>query len=221
MTEYASDLAATIVFPKDSLQNTLGDCLQQHKLSQLRIAETEKYAHVTFFFNGGSDQPFAHEQRLLIPSPKVATYDNNPEMSSFVITEELIKIIQQKTYDVIICNFANADMIGHTGNLTAAIAAIEAIDLCLGKIITAITAVDGEMMITADHGNAEQMFDEHSAQPHTAHTTSLVPLIYVGKRKLKFNSSVATLANVAPSMLALLGLTIPPEMTGKSLINFN
>lgn len=220
-TEYAADLIAAVIFTKPNLTNTLGSCLQQHNLSQLRIAETEKYAHVTFFFNAGNEQAFANEHRILIPSPKITTYDAKPEMSVYQITAELVQAITNKTYDVIICNFANADMVGHTGNLAATIAAVEAIDVCLGKITAALLAVGGEALITADHGNAEQMYDPAVNQAHTAHTTSLVPLIYIGQRNIRLKSGAASLADIAPSLLNLLAIAIPTEMTGKSLIEFN
>jgi 2,3-bisphosphoglycerate-independent phosphoglycerate mutase len=216
LTEYDATLNTSIAFPPDRLDNILASYLSQKGLRQLRIAETEKYAHVTFFFNGGVETPFTGEDRILIPSPKVATYDLQPEMSAPELTDRLVAEIKSQQYDVIICNFANPDMVGHTGNLPAAIKAIEAIDTCLGKIIPALQSVGGEALITADHGNAEMMFDKTTQQPHTAHTCELVPLIYVG-RSAKVVKANGILSDIAPTMLYLMGLTQPAEMTGKSL----
>jgi 2,3-bisphosphoglycerate-independent phosphoglycerate mutase len=185
--------------------------------SLICILETEKYAHVTFFFNGGIEKPYPGEDRILIPSSKVATYDLQPEMSAYEVTERLVEEIKSKRYDLIICNFANPDMVGHTGNMTAAIKAIETIDECLKKIIPALQSVGGEALITADHGNAELMFDEKTQQPHTAHTNELVPLIYAG-RKAAFTQSEGVLSDVAPTLLYLMGLAKPAEMSGKNLI---
>lgn len=217
LTEYDKTLNTAIAFPSESLNNILGAYLSELGLKQLRIAETEKYAHVTFFFNGGIESPFPGEDRILIPSPKVATYDLQPEMSAPEVTDQLITAIKSQKYDVIICNFANPDMLGHTGNLPATIQAIEVIDACLGKIITALQAVGGEALITADHGNAEIMFDDQTQQPHTAHTTELVPLIYVGRKAttVKFKG---LLSDIAPTMLYLLDIPQPKEMTGTTLL---
>jgi len=219
LTDYASNLAATVIFPPYSLNNLLGDCLQTADLKQLRLAETEKYAHVTFFFNGGRDQACKYEDRLLIPSPHVATYDLQPEMSAEALTDALIQAIEANSYDVIICNFANADMVGHTGDFHAACLAIEALDKSLARWIPVLLAAGGEALITADHGNAECMFDEESQQPHTAHTTEKVPCVYIG-RKAVLQETGGTLADVAPTLLHLLGLNKPLEMTGHSLIQF-
>lgn len=217
LTEYDKTLATQIAFAPESLTNILGDYLSQRHFKQLRIAETEKYAHVTFFFNGGREQPYAGEDRILIPSPKVATYDLQPEMSAFEVTEQLVQAIKCEKYDVIICNFANPDMLGHTGNLAAAIKAIEVIDDCLEKIITALQAVGGEAIITADHGNAEIMFDHNHQQPHTAHTHELVPFLYIGRNACAAKKQ-GILSDIAPTMLYLMDLPQPKEMTGESLI---
>lgn len=216
LTEYDKTLKTKIAFAPEPLSNILGEYLSHLNLTQLRIAETEKYAHVTFFFNGGIEQPFKGEDRILIPSPKVATYDLQPEMSAPELTDRLVSEIKKQHYDVIICNFANPDMVGHTGNFPAAVKAIETIDTCLGKIISALKEVGGEAIITSDHGNAEMMFDENTQQPHTAHTSELVPLIYVG-RSAKNNKSNGILSDIAPTMLYLMGLPKPTEMTGSSL----
>lgn len=216
LTEYDITLKTSIVFPSESLNNILGEYLSQLGLKQLRIAETEKYAHVTFFFNGGIEKAYPGEDRILIPSPKVATYDLQPEMSAVEVTNKLVEEIKNQRYDVIICNFANPDMLGHTGNLPATIKAIETIDACLEKITTALLSVGGEAIITADHGNAEIMFDDHTHQPHTAHTQELVPLIYLG-RPAVFVKSKGILSDIAPTLLYLLDLPQPKEMTGISL----
>jgi 2,3-bisphosphoglycerate-independent phosphoglycerate mutase len=217
LTEYDSTLKVAAAFAPIPLNNLLGEYLSRLGLHQLRLAETEKYAHITFFFNGGIEKPHPGEKRILIPSPKVATYDLQPEMSAPEVTDRLVAEIISQRYDVIICNFANPDMVGHTGNLPAAIKAIETIDRCLSKIITALQTVGGEALITADHGNAEIMFDDTTQQPHTAHTQQLVPLIYVG-RNASFTESVALLSDIAPTLLYLLGLSQPAEMTGKPLL---
>ena len=218
LTEYASDIPSQIAFPQQSLTNGLGEYLAQHHLSQLRIAETEKYAHVTFFFNGGDENPAVNETRVLIPSKKVSTYDLTPKMSAIEITEHLLKVIKEKTYDVIICNFANPDMLGHTGNLTATLQGISCIDDCIGKLIACLQACGGEAIITADHGNAECMFDEKTQQAHTAHTNEPVPFVYIG-RPAQINSvSHPSLADIAPTLLNLLNLPKPKEMTGQNLL---
>lgn len=216
LTEYASDIEAPSAFAPQSLHNTLGEYLANLGKSQLRIAETEKYAHVTFFFNGGREQPFANEERILIPSPKVKTYDLQPEMSAFEVTDKLVEAIASHQFDAIICNFANGDMVGHTGDFKAAVMAVEAIDKCLGRIESAIRDNDGDLLITADHGNVEQMQDDETGQPMTSHTSGPVPLVYVGNTGLQF-SGEGRLADIAPTLLTLLSLPIPEEMTGKSL----
>ncbi len=216
LTEYEAGLPVNVAYPPQGLQNVMGEYLSNLGMTQLRIAETEKYAHVTFFFNGGREVPFKGEDRILVPSPKVATYDLQPEMSAPEVTNKLVSAIESGKYNSIICNFANADMVGHTGNFKAAVQAIEVLDTCLGKIITALHKVHGEALITADHGNAEKMQDETTGQAHTAHTTDPVPLIYVG-RKAQILHQDGVLSDVAPTMLSLMGLPIPPEMTGRVL----
>ena len=217
LTEYAADLPVTAVaFSAGSMENTLGEVLANLGLSQLRIAETEKYAHVTFFFSGGREAAFAGEQRILIPSPKVATYDLQPEMSLPELTDRLVAEIRARNFDFIACNVANADMVGHSGIESAAIKAAEAIDLALGKITSAIRESGGEMLVTADHGNLEQMVDEQGI-PHTQHTVGPVPLVYVGRRARLHNGA---LRDLAPSVLALMGIEAPLEMTGRSLVEF-
>lgn len=217
MTQYSADLHAAVIFPPTQLENTVGEIVSKHNLTQLRIAETEKYAHVTFFFNGGREIKFPHEDRILIPSPQVATYDLQPEMSAITLTDKLISEISKDKYDVIICNYANADMVGHTGNYAATIKAIETIDTCLKKLGDAVLAKNGQMLITSDHGNAECMFDAATQQPHTAHTSELVPLLYVGNANLKFKSIDATLSDIAPTLLHLINIPVPHEMTGQIL----
>lgn len=216
LTEYAADIKAPIAYPSSDLVNTLGETLQNRDLTQLRISETEKYAHVTFFFNGGKEEPFKGEDRILIQSPKVATYDLQPEMSSTELTDKLVAAIESTDYDVIICNYPNGDMVGHTGNFEAAVKACEAVDTCIGRVVEALEKVGGECLITADHGNAEQMTDETTGQAHTAHTSELVPLIYVGR-----DAEIETggrLSDLAPTMLTLMGQDVPAEMTGRSII---
>lgn len=218
LTQYAADINAQVAFVPQTLTNSLGEYVAKIGLKQLRIAETEKYAHVTFFFNGGLEQPFSGEDRSLIPSQKVTTYDLTPEMSAPEITDQLIKAITSKKYDLIICNFANPDMVGHTGNFAATVQAIEVIDQCLGKIIQALKEVGGEAIITADHGNAEFMFDPQTNQPHTAHTVEPVPVIYIGRPAKIVHDTERTLADIAPTLLVMMGLPKPEEMTGESLI---
>lgn len=217
LAEYDARFAAPIAFKTQPLTHLLAECISHAGLRQLRIAETEKYAHVTFFFNGGVEPPYLGEERILIPSPKVATYDLKPEMSAPELTDRLVDEIRSGQFDVIICNFANPDMVGHTGNFDAAVKAIETIDECLGKIVKALKEVGGEALITADHGNAECMFDSETNQPHTAHTSDPVPLIYVG-RDAKIVNQEGKLSDIAPTMLYLLGLSVPDEMTGKKLL---
>ncbi|MDP1602807.1 MAG: 2,3-bisphosphoglycerate-independent phosphoglycerate mutase [Legionella sp.] len=217
MTRYAKSITTECAFPPCLLHNTLGEIIAEKGLSQLRIAETEKYAHVTFFFNGGCEQVFANEDRILIPSPSVATYDLLPEMSAAELTRALVDAINSDVYDVIICNYANADMVGHSGNFQATIQAIECLDRCLNLIGEALTAKDGALLITADHGNAEAMFDETTKQAHTAHTSLPVPLLYVG-RDWDFKKTKGSLIDIAPTILALLNIAKPLEMTGNSLL---
>lgn len=215
MTEYLEGLDVSIAFPPAGLPRLFGEILAEQGLRQLRIAETEKYAHVTFFFNGGREQPYPLEQRILIPSPKVATYDLQPEMSAPALAEQLALAIRSGKFDVIICNVANPDMVGHTGSMAAAIAAVEAVDRCLATVLQAIDDQGGEMLITADHGNVEQMLDPVSGQSLTSHTTNPVPLLFHGRPGSLRPSG--TLRDIAPTMLHLLDLPQPAEMTGKSL----
>lgn len=216
MTRYdASINGVEIAFPPQSLANTFGEYISFKGLTQLRIAETEKYAHVTFFFNGGVEVEYPGEERALIPSPAVATYDMQPEMSAYLVTDEIEKRIASLKYDVIILNFANCDMVGHTGKFDAAVAAVEAVDKCLGRVLVAIEKAGGAALITSDHGNADRMYDTDGS-PFTAHTTNPVPLAVVGYPcKLREGG---ILADIAPTMLEMLGLEQPEEMTGKSLI---
>ncbi|OUR73008.1 phosphoglycerate mutase (2,3-diphosphoglycerate-independent) [Methylophaga sp. 41_12_T18] len=216
LTEYKKDFKAPIAFPSEKLNNVLGSHLSSLGLRQLRIAETEKYAHVTFFFNGGRDEPFDGEDRILVPSPKVETYDLQPEMNAAALTDKFVEAIESDKYDVIICNFANADMVGHSGNYDAAVNAVEALDECLGRVWSALKKHGGEMIVTADHGNAELMKNEQTGQAHTAHTSNLVPLIYAGREVSNMNKG--TLSDVAPTMLSLMNLPIPAEMGQDSLI---
>ena len=220
MVEYSDALNHFMrpLFPAQKLEHVLGQVLAEAGLKQLRIAETEKYAHVTFFFNGGEETVFPGEERILVPSPKVATYDLKPEMSAVELTDRLVEAIGSGAFDFIVVNFANTDMVGHTGDLAAAIKAVETVDRCLGRIEKAIGKSGGVMLITADHGNAEQMRDAATGQPHTAHTTNLVPLILVGSRQGTTALENGKLADIAPTVLDLLGLGKPEEMTGRSLI---
>lgn len=217
LTQYSAKIPAPAAFAPSSLGNVLGEYLAKNGKTQLRIAETEKYAHVTFFFSGGREEPFEGEERILIPSPKVATYDLQPEMNAPEVTDRIVEAIEQQRFDVIIVNYANGDMVGHTGVFEAAVKAVEALDTCVGRIVEALDKVDGEALITADHGNVEQMEDACTGQAHTAHTTEPVPFIYVGKRKVKVRDG-GVLADVAPTMLKLLGLEKPVEMTGTSIL---
>ncbi|QIQ20255.1 2,3-bisphosphoglycerate-independent phosphoglycerate mutase [Zophobihabitans entericus] len=215
LTEYADNIDASIAYPAQSLTNTLGEWLAKHNKTQLRISETEKYAHVTFFFNGGVEAPFTSEDRILVNSPKVATYDLQPEMSSEELTDKLVGAIESAKYDVIICNYPNGDMVGHTGMFDAAVKAVEALDHCIGRVVEAVKKVDGQLLITADHGNAEKMRDDETGQAHTAHTNLPVPLIYVGKPATAVSGG--KLSDLAPTMLTLIGMPVPAEMTGKPL----
>ena len=206
-----------IAFKKEQIKNTLGEVICKQGGKQLRIAETEKYAHVTFFFNGGEEKQYEGEDRILVPSPKVETYDLKPEMSAYEVTEKVLEAIESEKYNCIILNFANPDMVGHTGNLEAAIKAVETIDECAGKIVNAIKSKKGNLIITADHGNAEQMIDLKTGEPHTAHTTNLVPLILISEKEgLKLKQG--KLADLAPTILELMNIEKPEEMTGESLI---
>ncbi len=217
LTEYNEHFHVPVAFPPERLRNTFGEYIARLGLHQLRIAETEKYAHVTFFFNGGVEQPYPGEDRILIPSPNVATYDLLPEMSAPEVTDKLAAVIKNGHYDAIICNYANADMVGHTGSFEAAVKAIEVIDACLGHLIAAAHQAGCELIITADHGNAEQMRDDVNNQAHTAHTCNPAPFIYVG-RPAETPCATGTLADIAPTMLYIMGIDKPPEMSGQSLI---
>ncbi|MDH5229819.1 MAG: 2,3-bisphosphoglycerate-independent phosphoglycerate mutase [Gammaproteobacteria bacterium] len=219
LTEYHEDFSASVAFPPERLRNVFGSYISDLGLRQLRIAETEKYAHVTFFLNGGVEEPFAGEDRTLIPSPDVATYDLQPEMNAPKLTEELLKAIQSDKYDVIICNYANPDMVGHTGNFDATVKAIETLDSCLEKVVSEVQAVGGELILTADHGNAELMLNQQSGQAHTAHTTNPVPFVYIGREAEL--AAIGALSDVTPSMLYLMGIEKPAEMGGQSLINLS
>jgi 2,3-bisphosphoglycerate-independent phosphoglycerate mutase len=220
MTRYSDDFQVEVVYPPAKIVNSFGEYVASLGISQLRIAETEKYAHVTFFFNGGEERVFPGEDRILIPSPHVATYDLKPEMSAVEVTDELVQAIDSRKYGAIICNYANADMVGHTGNFEAAVKAIETLDRCLGRVIEAATRAGMELLITADHGNAEKMREVSTkkvlGQAHTAHTSNLVPLLYVGREATMATSG--TLEDIAPTMLTLMGLPVPPQMTGQPLV---
>ncbi|PVZ10307.1 MULTISPECIES: 2,3-bisphosphoglycerate-independent phosphoglycerate mutase [unclassified Pseudomonas] len=217
LTQYSAKIPAPAAFGPTSLNNVLGEYLAKHGKTQLRIAETEKYAHVTFFFSGGREEPFEGEERILIPSPKVATYDLQPEMSAPEVTDKIVDAIEHQRFDVIVVNYANGDMVGHSGVLAAAVKAVECLDTCVGRITAALEKVGGEALITADHGNCEKMEDETTGQAHTAHTTEPVPFIYVGKRNVRVREG-GVLADVAPTMLFLMGLAKPQEMTGTSIL---
>jgi len=216
LTEYHQNFGYDIAFPSVDIKNCLGEYLSILGMKQLRLAETEKYAHVTFFLNGGVDTPFPGEDRILVPSPKVRTYDLQPEMNAGEVTDHLVDAITGGLYDVIICNYANCDMVGHTGIIPAAVLAVEAVDASLQHVVDALKSVGGQLLLTADHGNIEQMVDKTTGQPHTAHTTNKVPLVYVcGDKPL---ASGGGLSDLAPTMLAILGVAQPEEMTGRSLI---
>ncbi len=207
-----------IAFRKELLKNTFGEVVSNAGLTQLRIAETEKYAHVTFFFNGGEEKQYKGEDRILVPSPKVETYDMKPEMSAYEVTDKVLEALKSDKYDVVILNFANTDMVGHTGSLQAAIKAVETVDECVGKIVEIIEEKNGNLIITADHGNAEQMIDYKTGEPHTAHTTNPVPIILIADDKSLKLKKDGKLADLAPTMLELMGLEKPNEMTGQSLL---
>jgi 2,3-bisphosphoglycerate-independent phosphoglycerate mutase len=219
LTEYKKDFTAPAAYPPEKFNNLFGDYIAQKGLTQLRIAETEKYAHVTFFFNGGRDAPYEGEERILVPSPKVETYDQQPAMSAPEVADQLVKAIHSNKFDVIICNFANADMVGHTGNFDAAVKAVEAVDNCLGRIWSALKEAGGEMLVTADHGNAEKMQDDEKGQAHTAHTSNLVPLLYAGRDGKC--AAQGNLSDIAPTMLNLMNLPIPTEMSKHLLVELN
>jgi 2,3-bisphosphoglycerate-independent phosphoglycerate mutase len=207
-----------VAFDKVSIDNTFGQFLAEHKMTQLRLAETEKYAHVTFFFNAGVEVPNEGEDRILVNSPKVATYDLQPEMSVYKVAENLVEAIKSGKYDVIICNFANPDMVGHTGVLQAAVKAIEAVDECVGKAVDALLSVNGQMFLCADHGNAEQLIDYNTNEPYTAHTTNPVPFILINYDENYTLDEGGRLADIVPTMIDMMGMTKPEEMTGRSLL---
>jgi 2,3-bisphosphoglycerate-independent phosphoglycerate mutase len=217
-TQYADDIDANCAFRPEKLVNVLGDYVAQHNMTQLRIAETEKYAHVTFFFSGGREALFPGEERQLIPSPNVATYDLKPEMSAPELTDKLVEAITSGRYDLIVCNYANGDMVGHTGVYDAAVKAVETLDKCLGRVEKALLKVGGQALITADHGNCEQMLDYDSGQQHTQHTTDLVPLVFIGSKQVSLQNEGGILADIAPTLLGLMELPQPPEMTGSNLL---
>jgi len=217
LTEYAEDIEASCAFGPEKLANVLGEHLAKRHMTQLRIAETEKYAHVTFFFSGGREELFPGEDRMLIASPNVATYDLQPEMSAPELTDKLVEAITSGKYDLIVCNYANGDMVGHTGVFAAAVKAVETLDECLGRVERALQQVGGQALITADHGNCEQMLDYESGQRHTQHTTDLVPLLYIGPKQLALQSTGGILADIAPTLLALMNVPQPVEMTGHNL----
>jgi 2,3-bisphosphoglycerate-independent phosphoglycerate mutase len=221
MTDYGGQFDLPVAFPTVDLRNTFGEIVAARGLHQLRIAETEKYAHVTFFFNGGEETPFPGEDRILVPSPQVATYDLKPEMSAAEVTDRLVEALDSRDYDAIICNYANADMVGHTGDFEAAVRCIETLDVCLGRLAEACRRTGTEMLITADHGNAEQMRAATGGcgaeEAHTAHTSNLVPLVYLGRAAEL--ASGGTLSDIAPTLLALMALPQPSEMTGRNLVH--
>ena len=220
MTEYDNTYKHVhVIFRNDNLSHTLGEVLEQHGKTQIRIAETEKYPHVTFFFSGGRETPFEGERRIMVASPKVATYDLQPEMSAFELTDKLEAAILSNQYSAIICNYANCDMVGHTGIMSAAIKAVETLDTCIGRIVKAAQSVGGEVIITADHGNVEMMQDLTNNQPHTQHTTNLVPMLYIGRPAT--TAASGALSDLSPTLLKMMGLPQPAEMTGHALIQFN
>ncbi|MBP3687901.1 MAG: 2,3-bisphosphoglycerate-independent phosphoglycerate mutase [Alphaproteobacteria bacterium] len=221
MVEYSVDHGRFMktIFAPEALKNIFGEVVANHGLTQLRIAETEKYAHVTFFFNGGEEKEFKGEERILVSSPKVATYDLKPEMSVYEVTEKLVDAIEKQKYDVIICNFANGDMVGHTGIMEAALKAVAAVDDCLGNVMRAIKSVDGVLLVTADHGNAEKMVDEKTGEPYTAHTVGKVQAVLFNSEPPVKSLKDGRLADIAPTLLDLMNIEKPIEMTGNSLIN--
>ena len=216
LTEYAADIDASCAFASNKLENVLGQWLEKHNKTQLRISETEKYAHVTFFFSGGKEDNFIGEERILVPSPKVATYDLQPEMNSEILTDKLVGAIESGDYDFIVCNYPNGDMVGHTGNFDAAVKACQAVDTAMGRVVAALEKTGGECLITADHGNAEQMVNNESGQAHTAHTCEPVPLIYVGRKAIAATNG--TLSDISPTVLKLMAIEQPKEMTGSVLM---
>ena len=219
MAQYDAEMPNVLVaFPPEELTMTFGEYLSKNGKTQLRLAETQKYAHVTFFFNGGEEQQFEGEDRILVNSPKVATFDMQPEMSAYEVADNLVNAIKSDKYDVIIVNFANPDMVGHTGIMEAAVKAIESVDECVGKAYDALMEVNGQMFICADHGNAEQLLDYETGAPFTAHTTNPVPFILVNYDKDYTLRAGGCLADIVPTMIEMMGMEQPAEMTGKSLL---
>ncbi len=218
MTKYDDVSPVHVIYEKELLNNTLGYIVSKAGKTQLRIAETEKYAHVTYFFNGGQEEVFEGEDRILVPSPKVTTYDLKPSMSAVEVTDQVVSCIEARKYDVIILNFANPDMVGHTGVFEAAVEAIETVDACVGRVVKALLDAEGSMLITADHGNADIMVNHETGNPHTAHTTNPVPLVLVSERYKERALEAGKLCDIAPTMLVLAGLEQPAEMTGHSLL---
>jgi len=221
MTQYDKNFSLPVVIPAESMANILANVMGGLNLRNLRVAETEKYAHVTYFFNGGVEQPFPGEERVMVQSPKVATYDLKPEMSAAGIADAVVKATEEGTFDVIIVNFANADMVGHSGKIEPTVKAVETVDACLGRIETAVRAKGGAMLITADHGNAEMMIDPATGGPHTAHTTNPVPFIVVAEDAKQYTLKPnGSLRDISPTMLGMLGVDEPKEMTGHDLRAF-
>lgn len=218
LTSYGKQYTHPVMFAPKSISNGLGEFVSAQGLTQLRIAETEKYPHVTYFFSGGREEPYSGEERILVPSPKVKTYDMQPEMNAPIVTQHIVEAVQNNRFDFIMCNFANGDMVGHTGVFDAAVKAVEALDACVGQVVDAVIAAGGEVLITADHGNCENMFDHGNGQAHTQHTTQPVPFMYVG-RPATIQTGGA-LKDIAPTLLAMAGLTPPAEMSGQNLIQF-
>lgn len=220
LTRYADAYPYPVAYTKEKVADSFGEVVSRAGLKQLRIAETEKYPHVTYFFSGGEEKEFPGEDRVLVASPKVATYDLQPQMSAPEVTDKILEAIASGQYSAIICNYANGDMVGHTGNFEAAKQAIEALDVCVGRCVAAMRAAGGEVLITADHGNAEVMWDPTSGQPHTQHTTDLVPLLYIGRKASIAPQGEGALRDIAPTLLAMMGVPQPPAMTGHALIHF-
>lgn len=220
LSSYGADFHLPSAYSAEAIHNGFGEYVSNLGLKQLRIAETEKYAHVTYFMSGGREAPYPGEDRVLVPSPKVATYDLKPEMSAFEVTDKLEEAIRSKQYAAILCNYANGDMVGHSGVMEAAVKAVEALDTCIGRVVNAMLECGGEVLITADHGNAEQMLDRSTNQAHTAHTLNHVPFLYIGRKAKLAPIGTGALEDVAPTLLAMMGLPQPPEMTGRSLIEF-
>ena len=219
LTSYSNDFDVEVAFPPERIRNGFGEYIANMGLRQLRIAETEKYPHVTYFFNGGEETVYPGEDRILVNSPDVATYDLKPEMSAYEVTDKLVEAIASRKYDAIICNFANSDMVGHTGIFDAAKKAVEVVDECIGRAVEAMQSIGGEVLITADHGNAECMLDMTNGQPHTAHTINLVPFLYIGRHAQVADHGA--LEDVSPTLLKIMGLPQPMEMTGHPLIEFD